>query len=104
MFTDVSGKNNVSMSFNGSTYFANNGIDVYLIETGVTSLKDAFNDITNGDTTSFRNLLDNAYLKEFNTALDGSGDVKLNFGAVSAGDYVIFTLLNSSHLSDLNDM
>ena len=99
MFTNVSGKNNVHMYFNGTTCFANDCTDVYLVKMSKTSLRDAFNNITDGNFVGFyHNLLGNPYETKLNESLDVSGDMDLNFGEVDAGDYAIFILLNNSDM------
>ena len=100
MFTNVYGKNSVSMYFNGTTYFANKPTDVYLIKMSKTSLKDAFNKITDGDITGFQSLL--YYSDKTIGSLDVNGDMNLNFGEVNAGNYAIFILLNNSDFNNIS--
>lgn len=104
MFTNVSGENDLDIEFYGSNDFANKGVDVYLIRTSPSSLKNAFDAAVKGDTSSFRNLLSSSYEISLNKSLDNSGDMSMNFGRVDAGDYVMFVLLNTSHLTGANDL
>lgn len=104
MLTNVSGKNDLDIEFYGSQDFANKGVDVYLIRTSPSSLKNAFDVAAKGDTSSFRNLLSSSYNISLNQSLDNSGDMNMNFGRVDAGDYVIFVLLNTSYLTGVNDL
>jgi len=103
MFTNVTGKNSVGMHFNGTTYFADNRTDVYLVKISRTSLKDAFNNITDGNFAGFYDdLLGDPYETKLNESLDASGDMNLVFNEVDAGDYAIFILLNNSDLNKLS--
>jgi methanogen extracellular protein (TIGR04279 family) len=63
MYTNVSGKKYVDIIFNGSSDFANQSVDIYLIKTTTTDIENTFTDIYNGNTTSFRNLLNSATKK-----------------------------------------
>ena len=104
MLTNVSGKNDLDIEFYGSQDFANKGVDVYLIRTSPSSLKNAFDTAAKGDTSSFRDLLSESYDMMPNKLLDSDGDMSMNFGRVDAGDHVIFVLLNTSYLTGANDL
>lgn len=104
MLTNVSGKNDLDIEFYGSQDFAGKGVDVYLIRTSPSSLKNAFDAAAKGDTSSFRNLLSSSYEISLNKSLNNSGDMSMSFGGVDAGDYVIFVLLNTSYLTGANDL
>jgi len=105
MYTNVSSKNKVNISYNGSRYFENKNVDIYLIKTAPTSLKDAYDKITRGNTTIFRNLLNESVNKSLNCHLDSEGDIaNISFGPLDAGDYVVVLLLNSSCLPNENDL
>ena len=104
MLTNVSGKNDLDIEFYGSQDFANKGVDVYLIRTSPSSLKNAFDAAAKGDTSSFRNLLSSSYEISLNKSLNSSGDMSMSFDRVDAGDYVMFVLLNTSYLTGVNDL
>ncbi|MCK5724554.1 MAG: TIGR04279 domain-containing protein, partial [Gammaproteobacteria bacterium] len=104
MLTNVSGKNDLDIEFYGSQDFAGKGVDVYLIHTSPSSLKNAFDAAAKGDTSSFRNLLSSSYEISLNKSLNNSGDMSMSFGGVDAGDYVMFVLLNTSYLTGANDL
>jgi methanogen extracellular protein (TIGR04279 family) len=104
MLTNVSGKNDLDIEFYGSPDFANMGVDVYLVRTSPSSLKNAFDAAAKGDTSSFRNLLSSSYEISLNKSLNNSGDMNMSFGGVDAGDYVMFVLLNTSYLTGANDL
>jgi len=104
MFTDVSGKNEVDLTFYGSHDFAHLTADVYITSTGPTQLKNAFDGVVHGDTSHLRNMLNSAEMKYMDRALGGNGDLTINAGTPDAGDYVAFVLLNTTHLPDPNDL
>jgi methanogen extracellular protein (TIGR04279 family) len=104
MLTNVSGKNDLDIEFYGSQDFAGKAVDVYLIRTSPSSLKNAFDAAAKGDTSSFRNLLSSSYEISLNKSLNNSGDMSMSFGGVDAGDYVMFVLLNTSYLTGANDL
>ena len=104
MLTNVSGENDLDIEFYGSQDFAGKGVDVYLVRTSPSSLKNAFDAAAKGDTSSFRNLLSSSYEISLNKSLNNSGDMNMSFGGVDAGDYVMFVLLNTSYLTGANDL
>ena len=103
IYTNESGSNEVNLSFLGSSHFANLSIDVYLASSIHEEVWDFINDLADGDTTSFRDLLNNSE-KRLNYSLNSTGDnSSISFGSQQAGDYVIFVLLNSSHITNPNN-
>lgn len=105
MFTNVTGKNDLVIDFYGSNYFAGKGVDVYLIRTSPSNLKNAVDDLSKGDSSYFRNLGSSSYATSLNKLLDNKGDFKsMSFGKLDAGDYVIIILQNTSYLPGANDL
>ena len=97
IYTNVSGSNEVDLSFFGSSNFADLSIDVYLVSSTPDEVWDIFNDAIDGNTTPIRNLLNDSE-KRLNCPLNSAGDnSSISFGPQQAGNYVIFVLLNSSH-------
>jgi methanogen extracellular protein (TIGR04279 family)/PGF-pre-PGF domain-containing protein len=97
IYTNVSGSNDVNLSFFGSSYFADRSIDIYLVSSTPDEVWDMFNDAIDGNTTPIRNLLNDSE-KRLNYSLNGTGDnSSISFVSQQAGDYMIFILLNSSH-------
>jgi len=104
IYTNVSGNNEVNLSFFGSSHFADLSIDIYLVSSTIDEVWDIINDAVDGNTTIFRNLLNDS-LKRINYSLNSTGDnSSISFGPQQAGNYVIFVLLNSSHLTNPNDL
>ena len=97
IYTNVSGSDEVNMSFFGSSHFADLSIDIYLVSSTPDEVWDMFNDTIDGNTTPIRNLLNDSK-KQLNYSLNSTGDSSsISFGPQQAGDYVIFVLLNSFH-------
>ncbi len=97
MYTNVSGNKTVNATFYGNRSFANMSIDWHLILTGPTEFKNALNDSLYGNTTPFRNLLDNAIVRRLNQSLNATtGDNQTSFGELNAGDYVVIVKLNET--------
>ncbi|MBC2764133.1 MAG: TIGR04279 domain-containing protein, partial [ANME-2 cluster archaeon] len=97
IYTNVSGNNEVNLSFFGSSHFADCNIDIYLVSSTPDEVWDMFNDVIDGNTTLIRNLINDSE-KKLNYSLNSTGDnSSIRFGPQQAGNYVIFVLLNSSH-------
>ena len=97
IYTNVSGSNEVNLSFFGSSHFADLSIDIYLANSTIDEVWNIFNDAIDGNTTLIRNLLNDSE-ERLNYSLNGTGDnSSISFGAQQAGDYIILVLLNSSH-------
>jgi methanogen extracellular protein (TIGR04279 family)/PGF-pre-PGF domain-containing protein len=97
IYTNVSGSNEVNLSFFGSSQFADLSIDIYLVSSTIDEVWDIFNDVINGNTTLIRDLLNDSE-EILNYSLNGTGDnSSISFGSQQAGDYIILVLLNSSH-------
>jgi methanogen extracellular protein (TIGR04279 family) len=87
---------NVTAVFYNSSDLTGN-IDVYLSRTYPTQLRDIASNIIDGNTQPFKDLLDSSLDKDFNLSLDSTGMKEIDFGALSAGDYVIMVMLNESN-------
>ena len=97
IYKNVSGSNEVNLSFFGSSHFADLSIDVYLVSSTIDEVWDMFNDAIDGNTTPIRNLLNDSD-ERLNYSLNNTGDnSSISFDSQQAGDYVILVLLNSSH-------
>ncbi|MCG7848437.1 MAG: TIGR04279 domain-containing protein [ANME-2 cluster archaeon] len=104
LYTNVTGSNVVNMSFYGSSYFANKGIDIYFVSSTPEGIWDIFNDAMDGNTTPFRDLL-NESDKLLNYSLNETGDnSSISFNPEQAGDYVVLVILNSSYLTNEDDL
>ncbi|APH38533.1 hypothetical protein BHR79_02865 [Methanohalophilus halophilus] len=88
MYTNISGKNDVSFSFDGSTHFANKEIGVMLIKTNVSELATIFNGLNEGKTSQedLQELIVN--LTE-DISLDGNGDFEIDYKTLAADDYIV---------------
>jgi len=96
IYTNVSGSNEVNLSFFGPSQFADLSIDIYLVSSTIDEVWDIFNDVINGNTTLIRDLLNDSE-EILNYSLNGTGDnSSISFGSQQAGDYIILVLLNSS--------
>ena len=86
----------VNATFNYSPDITRN-IDVYLIKTYPTELRDIAGKMTDGNTIPFRNLLNKSVNKKLNIMKNSP----INFGPLSAGDYVVIVMLNDSNQNNL---
>ena len=104
IYTNVSGSKEVNLSFFGSSHFADQSIDVYLVSSTPDEVWDIINYAVDGNSSPFRDLLNDSE-KKLNCSLNSTGDnSSISFGSQQAGNYVIFVLLNSSHLTNPNDL
>ncbi|WP_167879765.1 TIGR04279 domain-containing protein [Methanococcoides methylutens] len=84
MYTNVSGMNDVTFDFKGSSYFAGDTVDVYLLESSISELEmnvDVLYDKFSDPTVSF------------SEELDANGDLSYNFGPLDAGTYCIVLMI-----------
>ncbi|UGV40040.1 TIGR04279 domain-containing protein [Methanococcoides orientis] len=84
MYTNVSGMNDVTFDFKGSSYFAGDTVDVYLLESSISELEmnvDVLYDKFSNPTVSF------------SEELNANGDLSYNFGPLDAGTYCIVLMI-----------
>jgi methanogen extracellular protein (TIGR04279 family) len=98
MYTDPSP---VKAVFNGSTDLAGQKVDIYLTKTSPTELRNIARSIIDGNTRPFRNLLNSSIYRSLDLSLDPNGDKNIDFGNLSAGDYVTIVMLNESNPGNL---
>jgi|Deesub1362A_J573_1020465.scaffolds.fasta_scaffold03261_2 methanogen extracellular protein (TIGR04279 family) len=92
---------NISVTLDASSNFSNYITYFYLVKTSPTELKNAFADMVDGNSQTFRNLL-NKSVWNTSATLDSNGDVTLNIGNLSAGDYVLVAMFNQTGDKDLH--
>jgi len=88
----------VAGSFYGNSSLANALLDIYLISTSPTELKNVADSALDGDVTPFENLLSSARNKSSAYA-NSTGDADFSFANVPAGEYLLLVMLNKSNHS-----
>lgn len=87
----------VSFTFHNSSDFTQN-VDVYLIKTSPTKLRDIANSVIHGNTTPLKDLLNNS-IKTPNKSPVELRNYAL--GNLPPGDYILLLMLNESNLNNL---
>ncbi|ADI75134.1 conserved hypothetical protein (plasmid) [Methanohalobium evestigatum Z-7303] len=96
MYTNTSGKNNVTYQFNGSKYFANKESKVVLIESDINSLIDILDKFKQGQIDSINDILSLDKVNSIETKdLDDNGDTNGEFENLDAGEYSVLIILNN---------
>ncbi|ADI75147.1 hypothetical protein Metev_2335 (plasmid) [Methanohalobium evestigatum Z-7303] len=96
MYTNTSGKNNVTYQFNGSKYFANKETQVVLIESDIGSLTDILDKFRQGQIDSINDITSLDKVNSLETKdLDDNGDTNGEFGNLDAGEYSVLIILRN---------
>lgn len=97
IYVNKSGSKLVNATFYGNTSFAGENIDAYIIKTSPLELRDVLQQAIDGNTTPFRNLLNNSIYSDFNKTLNSTGDLEIFSRELDAGDYIAIVKLNESN-------
>ncbi|MEM2925128.1 MAG: TIGR04279 domain-containing protein [Methanocellales archaeon] len=97
LYINKSGSKLVNATFYGDTSFAGKNIDAYIIKTSPLELRDVLQQAIDGNTTPFRNLLNNSIANNLNQSLNSTGDLKIFSIELDAGDYIAIVKLNESN-------
>ncbi|RNI15738.1 TIGR04279 domain-containing protein [Methanohalophilus sp. RSK] len=100
MFTDIPGQNDVELEFYGSDMFANDDVELYIINVNRGVISDINQNLKDADLASIHDLTENAYKKYPNEQLDGNGDLEITCNDLQAGDYMALMLLNTSQMQE----